>query len=272
MNDEPIETENVVNNSGVLGPNAATEGPAGTLSLQLVASPPNVEPPVVLHGFYNIDAARAGRVDDLPAAIRAVIVLRETGAVYAPQMMNDDVIPPLYRADALPTIVQDNAPEGALGPSELGHFTADLQVMTGLPTAAATLDGFLWLEDVSSDMTSVFKPASDPAAELPMTSGVASEMSSTTTTASVDEPTLSLDATTGHLTGTAPGPRVSVIAMSLPQQQIGYTVLSLNNAEGLSFDVPIAALLPGAQPGSRILAFAVANGQKSQIADGNWAQ
>jgi hypothetical protein len=268
MNDGLIEPEDFVTNIAAAGPKSATEGPPDTLSLRILIADESPEKPVVMQGFYNIDSERAGRFGGaLPGAVMAVAVLRETGAVFATRMLNDGDIPPVYQPDALPTIVQEGAPAGAARPSQLGHFTADLQKMMGLPAAAATLDAFLWLEDVASDMFSASKPAFDPDAELPEPRGAAPGLSTVEDKAYDGQPTLGLDVAAGRLKGMAQGSLVSIVAMSLPDQQIGYTVLTVENGPGLVFDVPVNAVLPQAGRGSRILAFAIAGGQRSQLVD-----
>jgi len=277
LNDALIEAEDTVVITQGDGPHAAPEGPANTLSLGLRVEGAGETAQVTLNGFYNIGADLAGRFgSDLPAAILAVAVVRETGEIYATHLMNDDDMPPFYQQDAAPSIVQDNAPAGAIGPSELGHFQADLDTMMGLPKAAATLDGFLWLDTLSSDIGSLALPARETDARLRQPRAPNSDVTLAASDASqdgltLDGPTLTYHPGSNRLRGSAPGARVSIIAMSLPDLNIATTVLSLDDANGLTFDLPLSALLPDASTGTRVLAFAVANGQKSDVADGTVA-
>lgn len=236
----------------------APEAPADALSLTLTPRTAAGEPALELSGFFNLDVALLGRHGgEVPGAVFAVLVERDTAQVHAGPLRNDDEPPAPFRPSAPPMIVLQG-PGGEAAPTAApitmkGHFSADLAAHLGLPTGAGVYDGFLWLEDVLSPMAAAAKP--DEAMALPAPppppAGPAPELAVTG---------IGADLVIHARPGAAP---IAIIVMAPASGLIG----SASFPAGARAAASAASMIPGWTPGERVFAVAVADGARSVLYD-----
>lgn len=251
--DQPTQLQTVSKRSGRI---EAPEAPANALTLVLAGRNSPKEPTLSLFGYYNIDVATAGRYGSvLPGAAYVVLVERESGEARVRDLANEDDVPASYAADGEPSITRADAPANTSGMSESGHFTVNLSSHLGLPADPGVYDGFLWLEDILSDMASVAKPGDDE----PVRAGRNAPPSSDR----LVEIAMTGEADTLRVHARVDGGPVSIIAMTPVSRGIG----SATFASGADASALVSEIITSVTPGERVLAVAVSNGTRSVLID-----
>ncbi len=242
----------------VLGRISAPEAPANALTMALSPRVTSDEPSLLLFGYYNIDVEIAGHYGSiLPGAAYIVLLERSTGSVYIRDLSNDDDVPAIYSLSAEPSVTRaDGAPATGVI-SESGHFIVNLTHHLGLPAEPGIYDGFLWLENILSNMDSVEKPAED----APIIDG-ADQIAYVASTTLVQVAFTGQELTLRLRARVKEGP-VSIIAMAPVSRRIGFiTFASGNDSSALVSDI-----IPNMKSGERVLAVAISNGARSSLID-----
>ena len=248
------------------------EGPANTLKLKVLSHDGLGAAAVVLHGFFNLSVDISGRYrGGLPGAIQLVAVSHATGAVYIRNLAREDDLPPLYLGPSAPPAVVRDGPNGpsSVGITESGFFNVDLKRHLGLAGRADVYDVFLWLEDIASEVTAAVKPEEPGLGPQGLLYHRASSIVTILRTATSPGLELSAGEKDGErrIAGRAGTNRVSIVAQAVESGDIGWTVLKIDAAGGLAFDVKVRDLLPKSGPGDRILVYALADGRRSLLLD-----